>query len=76
MGVMGGGVDLTIRGGGVICSKVILVPQKILNKTSNFWHSVSKIKNWHKMQDYFFDLKLKIQIHCMEFFIEWIKNFM
>ena len=29
-----GGVDLTMGGGSVIFSKVILVPQKILNKTS------------------------------------------
>ena len=32
-------------GGGVICSKVILMPQKILNKTSNFWPNVSKTLN-------------------------------
>ena len=34
----GGGVDLQMRGAGVgvIHSNLILVPQKILNKTSNF----------------------------------------
>ena len=52
-----GGVDLKI--GGVILSKVILVPQKILNKTSTFWPNVPKVlsmcipelpwQNWHKI---------------------------
>ena len=54
-----GGVDIKIGGGVVIPSKVILVPQKILNKTSTFWPNVPKIlskciselpwHNWHKI---------------------------
>ena len=35
------GVDLKL--GGIILSKVILVPQKILNKTSTFWPNAPKI---------------------------------
>ena len=38
----GGGVDLKM-GGGIIHSKVILLPEKILNKTSNFCPNVSKV---------------------------------
>ena len=38
-----GGVDIKIGGGVVIPSKVILVPQKILNKTSTFWPNFPKI---------------------------------
>ena len=41
---MGGGRSKD-GGGRVIRSKVILLPQKILNKTSNFWPNVSKILN-------------------------------
>ena len=55
-----GGVDLKMGGGrGVILSKVILVPQKILSKTSTFWPNTPKIlskcipelswQNWHKI---------------------------
>ena len=53
-----GGVHLKM-GGGVILSKVILVPQEILNKTSTFWPNAPKIlskcisklpwQNWHKI---------------------------
>ena len=46
-----GGVDLKR---GVIHSKVVLVPQKVLNKTSTFWPNAPKIlskciPDWHKI---------------------------
>ena len=55
-----GGVDPKMgAGGGVMLSKVILVPQRTLNKTSTFWPNAPKIlskcipelpwQNWHKI---------------------------
>ena len=41
-GIMGGRLK-NLEGGGVIHSKVVSLPQKILNKTSDFRPSVSKI---------------------------------
>ena len=51
-----GGGGGTSKNEGVIHSKVILVPQKILDKTSTFWPNALKIlskcifQNWHKIR--------------------------
>ena len=77
-----GGVDLKMGPGGVIFSKVILVPQKILNKTSTFWPNAPKIlskcipelpwQNWHKIH-------FLLHFHACSFSsnsFEWIIFFM
>ena len=83
-----GAVDLKMGGwggggeGGVILSKLILVPQKILNKSSTFWPNAPKIlsncipelpwQNWHKIH-------FLLHFHACCFSnnsFEWISFFM
>ena len=70
--------------GGVIHFKVILVPQKILNKTSNLWPNISKIlvasvfQNWQIItsKDYISIIRLHFHICCFSINkYEWMKNF-
>ena len=73
-----GGVDLKVGGGRgrSILSKVILVPQKILNKTLIFWpmlqkYSASAFQNWHKIH-------FLLHFHACSFSsnsFEWINSF-
>ena len=79
-GTMGGGEDLEMADGGgekVMHSKLILMPQMIINKNLHFWPNLSKIlltsvfQNWHKI--YFL-----LHFHVCCFSInryEWMKFF-
>ena len=76
-GIMERGWVSSKMGEGEIHSKVILAPQKILNKTSNFWSSVLKkilaivFQNWRKIH-----FLLHCHVCCFKINrYEWMKVF-